>query len=310
MSQKTNELVRGIYASTICPMHADASLDEPAIADHVTSIISVQGIKGVLCNGHAGENFTLTRAEKRRVVEITRQAAGPKAVIVSGVNQENSAEAAREALDAETAGADVILVFPPNSWGMSHDLLTVLTHHKMVIEAVKLPVMLFQASIHSGQMAYPQDTIRELVRLSHVIGIKEGSWECATYEANRRLVKKIAPHVAVMASGDEHLLSCFVVGSEGSLVSLAAIIPDTIVALETAVRQNDLVAARKAHDVIYPMAKAIYGASPAGFATARLKTCLKLMGKLECDTMRAPIRSLNGGEIQQLRIALEEAGII
>ncbi len=300
----------GIYAATVCPMTPDAAIDERALREHVASLVAVPGIRGLLCNGHAGENFTLASEEKRRVVALTREAAGPEAIVVAGVNQESSLAAAAEAEAAAAAGADALLVFPPNSWGLSLDRRTVIAHHEAVRAAVGVPLMLYQAPVGAGSMAYPPEVIADLVRLPGVVGIKEGSWESAAYEANRRLVRELAPDIAVMASGDEHLLSCFVLGSDGSMVSLAIIVPQTIVALDRAVRQGDLAAARAAHEVVYPLARAIYGAAPAGYATARLKTCLKLLGRLECDTMRPPIRALGEAEVGGLRAALVAAGLL
>ena len=97
-------------------------------------------------------------------------------------------------------------------------------------------------------MAYTPAVLERLLRLPGVVGIKEGSWEVNSYDALRRLVKARASHVAVMASGDEHLLACYVHGSDGSVVSLADIVPGDIVALDAAVRRNDLVAARAVHE--------------------------------------------------------------
>lgn len=299
-----------IYAATVCPMTPDAQIDERALSKHVAAITAVPGIRGVLCNGHAGENFALDREEKRRVIELTREAAGPDVLVVTGVNQETSAQAAFEAREAAAAGADAILVFPPNSWGLSLDRRTVLAHHQAVREATDLPLLLYQAPVAAGTLAYPPEVITDLLSLPGVVGIKEGSWETAAYEANRRLVRAIAPQVAVMASGDEHLLSCFVLGSEGSMVSLAVIVPEAIVALDEAVRRGDLAAAQAVHQIIYPLARAIYGARPSGHATARLKTCLKLMGQLECDVMRPPIRALDADEVARLQAALEEVGVV
>ncbi len=182
-----------------------------------------------------------------------------------------------------------------------------LTHHRMIIEATDLPIALFQASVHSGRMAY---TPKVLAQLPRVVAVKEGSWETSAYEANRRLIQKTAPHVAVMASGDEHLFSSYILGSEGRYVSLACIIPETIVALDAAVRGGDLAKACEAHEVIYPLAKAIYGRPPGGWATARLKTCLKLLDRLDDDRVRPPIGALDADEVTALKQALVTAGVL
>lgn len=310
MIPNTDRPFDGIYVATVCPMHSDGAIDEAALAQHFRTAMSTNGIVGVLVNGHAGENFALSREEKRRVTEIAAATIGDRAIIVCGINAEDSFEAQRHARDAEAAGADVLMVFPPFSWVLSLTKDMALTHHRMVAEASGLPQMLYQASVGSGRMAYDAETLAALVTLPNVVGIKEGSWETARYEANRRLVREIAPHVAVMASGDEHLLSCFLAGSEGSLVSLAVLVPDAIVALDRAVRRGDLEAARAAHERIYPLARAIYGTSPSGYATARLKTCMRLAGLIDCDHVRPPMGPLNSIEISRLRDALEQGRVM
>ena len=309
MSHQQAEAFHGIYVATVCPFDAKGEIDATALSNHLEAATSSEGIVGVLINGHAGENFLLSRFEKRRVLEIAHETIGQKALVVCGVNAEASAEAALHAQDVEKTGADAIMVFPPFSWALSQDKTMVLNHHAAIIAACNLPLMLYQASVGAGQMAYLPETLAQLVQLPNVVAIKEGSWETARYEANRFLIKSIAPHVAVMASGDEHLFSCFALGSEGSLVSLAAIIPDLIVGLKHALANADLDLARKLNDRISPLAKAIYGTPPNGHATARLKTCLKLLGRLPHDATRAPIGPLPLEEVKALEQALAAAGL-
>ncbi len=300
---------RGIYVSTLTPFHPDGQIDEILLAAHFRRYAGVPGIVGVLCNGHAGENFLLTRAERRRVTEIAAGVMGRSHIIVSGVLAEASEEAASHARDAAEAGADCVLVFPPFSWALSQDDRMALTHHRRIGEVCGIPMMLYQAGV-SSSLAYRPDILTALVQLPGVVGIKEGSWESNAYDRNRRVVNAVAPHVAVMASGDEHLLSCFVVGSEGSLVSLAVLMPDEIVALDQAVRHGDLTAAQALHRRIQPLANAIYGQAPAGLATARLKACMALTGEWKNEATRPPITPLPDGELARLRAALSAAGVI
>ena len=300
----------GIYPATICPFKADHLVDEEALARHFATMLEVPGIVGILCNGHAGENFLLSREEKRRNVEIARATIGESAIVVAGVNCESSFEAVEHAHDAVAAGADAIMVFAPFSWAVSQDETMAANHHRMIADAIEAPIMLFQGSVNAGQMAFRAEVLAELVRIPGVVAIKDGSWEVAAYEANRRLIKEVAPHVAVMGSGDEHLFTSYVIGSEGSLVSLAIVIPETIVALYRAFEAGDMGAARAAHAIIYPLARAIYGTPPGGHSAARLKTCLRLLGRIEDDRVRPPIGPLAAGEVEMLKRALAEVGLM
>jgi 4-hydroxy-tetrahydrodipicolinate synthase len=299
----------GIYAATLTPFRADGRIDEAVLATHFRKLAAVPGIVGVLCNGHAGENFLLSRDERRLVTRIAAETIGATHIIVSGILCEATEEAADHARDAAAAGADCVLVFPPFSWALSQDDHMAVTHHCRIGAACGLPMMLYQAGVSSA-LAYRPEVLARLVQLPQVVGIKEGSWESNAYERHRRLVRAVAPHVAMMASGDEHLFSCFVVGSEGSLVSLAVLMPAEIVALDRAVRGGDLATARGLHQRLQPLANAIYGAAPAGLATARLKACMVLTGEWRNGAPRAPISDLPVREIRRLREALVQAGLI
>lgn len=300
----------GIYPSTPCPLLPDLSFDETSFVALLRWLAGTEGIVGFLVNGHAGENVLLGPDEQRRVVEAAAAAIGERAIVVAGVNCESSLEAARLARDFEASGAEVIMVFPPNGWALFQDDGMALEHHRRIIEATSCPIMLFQGSVRAGSMAYAPEVLERLAVLPRVVAIKEGSWEVAAYEQTRRLVQAVAPHVAVMASGDEHLFTGYAVGSEGSLVSLASVIPEPMVALYRAMRAQDLAAARAQHELIYPLARAIYRAAPGGRANARLKTCLKLLGRFPSDAMRPPFGATPEAEHAVLRDALKASGAL
>jgi 4-hydroxy-tetrahydrodipicolinate synthase len=296
----------GIYPAILTPMRGDFSIDEEAMRRHAGDVM-VDGIVGVMCNGHAGENYLTTREEKRRVTRAVVEAIGQRAIVVCGVNADASLEAASHARDAELDGADAVMIFAPNSWALGQDEEMALRHHRMIAEATRLPIMLFQASVGSGRMAYTPTVLAKLLTLPRIVAIKEGSWEVNAYERTLRLAKRVAPEVAVMGSGDEHLFASFSIGSEGSVVSLAAVIPEAIVALDRAVKSGDMARARALHERIHPLANLIYGVPPGARATARLKACLVMLGRLPTDTVRPPFAPIDAAERARIEPALRAA---
>jgi 4-hydroxy-tetrahydrodipicolinate synthase len=300
----------GIYPSTVLPMRPDFSPDWEAYARHTAHCVLRDDIAGVLMNGHAGENFVLSRAEKRRAVEVAVATVGATRIVVAGINAESSLDAAEEAREAREAGADAVMVFLPNAFALSHTTAMAVLHHRTIAAAVpSMPVFLFQAHHAAGRMAFTPETLDELLELPEVVGIKEGGWEVDSYDALRRRVKAVRPDVAVCASGDEHLFACYVHGSDGSLVSLAVLLPDAIVRLDRAVREGDLPLARSLHERLEPLAEAVYGMLPGGRATARLKFCLAEMGVIPCPALRPPQPPVLGAEAAMLREAMRACGL-
>jgi 4-hydroxy-tetrahydrodipicolinate synthase len=305
-----SDRLRGIHAATIVPMTPDYGIDEAQLVAHLASVTSTPGINGLLVNGHAGENFVLSLAEKQRVVELARKHAPKDCLIVSGVNHESSLEAAREAAALEQAGADGLLVFPPNSWALGHADDCVIEHHRRVRDATTVPLMLYAAPVGAGAMAYAPPLLARLVADPRFVAIKEGSWEVATYEQNLRLIRTLRPEFVMLGSGDEHLLTSYLVGSAGSQVSLACVVPELVVGLWNAAEVGDWERARAAHEKLYPLAVAIYRDAPGGRATVRLKACLKLLGRLSCDVARPPQPPVTSNELQALEQALRTAGAL
>jgi 4-hydroxy-tetrahydrodipicolinate synthase len=300
----------GIYPSTILPMRPDFAPDWADYARHTRACTAPPGIVGVLCNGHAGENTVISPAEKRRAVAETVAAVGQHKIVVAGVNSEYSLDAAAEAEAARDAGADAIMVFLPNGFALAHDPAMAERHHRLIAAAVPgMPLFLFQNHHAAGRMAFTPETLDRLLAIPEVVAIKEGGWEVNRYDALRRQVAARRPDVAVMASGDEHLLACYVHGSDGSLVSLADIVPETVVALDAAVRAGKLAAARALHARLEPLAEAIYGAPPGGRATARIKWCLAALGRITHATTRPPVGPILPAEAAMLADALRHTGL-
>ena len=294
----------GIHAATIVPMRPDFSIDEVALAEHMRRVASAPGIRGLLVNGHAGENFVLTGAEQNRVVEIARAVVPADRMIVAGVNRESSLAAARDAAAREAAGADALLIFPPNSWALDHAEAAVAIHHAHVRDATSCPLLIYGAPVGAGALAYSPGVLTTLAREPRIVAIKDGSWEVAAYEANRRLLKAMRPDFVVLGSGDEHLLASYLIGSEGSQVSLAAVIPETVCALWSACEAGDWEAARAVHELIYPLAASVYRDAPGARATARLKACLRILGRIECDAVRPPQPPATAEEYRAIERAL------
>ena len=90
-----NKNFKGIYAANIVPLKTDKSIDTENLVRHIKEISNAKGIRGLLVNGHAGENFTLSAHEQIQVLKIVKDSVENSSLIISGVNFEDPQEAAR-----------------------------------------------------------------------------------------------------------------------------------------------------------------------------------------------------------------------
>jgi len=75
------------------------------------------------------------------------------------------------------------------------------------------------------------------------------------------------------------------------------------------VQANDLAAARRINDRIWPTAEVFYS-EPFVDMHNRMKEALVLMGKLPRATVRPPLVKLSDGEVARVRDALAAAGLL
>ena len=297
---------KGIYAATIVPLKKDKSINKNYLKKHLKEIINIKGIKGLLINGHAGENFTLSENEQIEVVKIANKNKTKNKLLVSGLNFENPFKASKIAKKMQNAGADAIMIFPPFSWSQGINDNMILEHHKIICNNIKIPVFLYQSSVSTGSMAYTPSVLKKLMSIKGVMGIKEGSWNFKRYVKNYKLIRKKSKSFLIMASGDEHLYPCFKYKSDGSLVSLAAIAPEMIIEMIKLIKEKKYTKAKMLDKKLLILAKNIYGKKPANFATARIKYCLKLLKKIPNDIMKSSIK-LDEKEKIQLKNSIKNS---
>ena len=60
----------GVFAATLCPFFEDESIDEDGLREYIRELCGVEGLKGLVPNGHTGEIMSLRPFERARVTQI------------------------------------------------------------------------------------------------------------------------------------------------------------------------------------------------------------------------------------------------
>ena len=104
---------RGVLPALITPFTEDGtSIDEVSLVAIVDRLVA-GGVAGLVPGGSTGEFTTLTTAERRRLVEITVEAAAGRVPVVAGTGALSTHETVELSVHAEEAGAAAVMVVPP-----------------------------------------------------------------------------------------------------------------------------------------------------------------------------------------------------
>ena len=303
---------RGILPAMQVPFDQALAIDEPELRRFTKWLAGHQGIGGLVTNGHTGEVFALTPKQRAAATRIVADEVGGKLPVVSGICCEGIAEAVEHAQMAREAGASALLVMPPHQWlrfGMKQpdnvvDFFSAIGKGS----GLDLVVHIYPAWTRAS---YSFETLAALARLPWVKCMKVGTRDMNKYARDLRVIKAADPSVTVLTCHDEYLLPSMVQGVDGALVGFASFIPQMIIDLYAAVCAGDLKTAMELQARINPLKDVVYGGGePTGDAHGRMKMAMYLAGVLKSPAVQPPTRLPEGAELQAIRQALDEAGML
>jgi 4-hydroxy-tetrahydrodipicolinate synthase len=309
MPRHANYLPNGVIPAILLPFNDDLTIDERAFRSHIRDVGATDGISALTINAHSTEVASCSFDEQRRVLDIAQDEIGDRLPLVNGIWADGSLEAARIAKMAAAGGASALLVFPPAPFTMGQNAGMALAHFRRIADATDLPLIAFQYPLATGQ-GYSKDTLLRLCdEIPTLRAIKDWSNNVPQHEWHVRTLQSLPRPVTVLSTHSAWLMSSLVLGCNGLLSGSGSVIADLQARLFRAVQGNDLAEAKRLNDRINPMARVFY-ADPAVDMHNRMKEALVLLGKLPRAVVRPPLVKIEAAEIERIRLALIEAGLL
>jgi dihydrodipicolinate synthase/N-acetylneuraminate lyase len=240
--------MKGVYAAIVTHFDAELNVDHGAVAAEVSRLIDA-GVHGILPNGTVGEGGSLSREERRAVIETAVSAAGGQAPVCAGVSAPTAEQAAAYAHDARSAGAESVMSLPPLLYRADRRELT--EFFGTVAREAGLPLMIYNNPQSSGSDLEPE-LLAELVReVPGITALKETSGDA------RRIAHlvNLCPDVDVMVGGDDWALEGFCAGASGWVSGVVDVFPAESVRLWDLCQAGELAAARSLYADLLPLAR-------------------------------------------------------
>ena len=222
MSQTPTKPWHGVLVATALPFDDDLSVDFDAYAEHV-AWLAANGCDGVAPNGSLGEYQTLTPEERARVVTTAIEAAPEGFTVMAGAGAYGALETQRWAEQAAEAGAQALMLLPPNAYRAGED--EVVEHYRRAAE-VGLPIVAYNNPIDTKVDLTPS-LIARLADEGYIVGVKEFSGDVRrSYE-----IKELAPEVDLLIGTDDTVLEMGLDGAVGWVAGYPNALPQATVEL-------------------------------------------------------------------------------
>jgi dihydrodipicolinate synthase/N-acetylneuraminate lyase len=236
----------GVYPAATTQFKADLSIDITATQGVLDALVK-DGVHGLIVMGTCGENNSLEPEEKRQVLKAAVEVVAGRVPIVVGVSEMTTPRAAQFARDAETIGANGLMVLPAMVYVPTETEME--AHFRTVAEATSLPIMLYN-NPPAYRAAVTLGVLERLSNVKNIVAVKESAPDTRRFTD---LKNAFGDRYILMAGLDDVALEGLMLGAHGWVSGLTSAFPQESVALVEAFERGDMPEALRIYRWFMPL---------------------------------------------------------
>lgn len=282
-----------VGTAMITPFAPNGAIDYDA-AQVVANYLVQQGNDMLVVSGTTGESPTTTDEEKQQLLKVVRSAVGEHVKIVAGVGTNVTSHSIELAKQAQSAGANGLLVVTPYYSKPSQDGIR--AHVEMIADSTELPVMLYDIPGRSG-IPMESETLIRMGEHPRVLAVKDAKGDIA---ASTDVMTRSD---LVYYSGEDALnLPLMAAGAIGLVSVVGHVAAKELARMVDSVHNNDLMQARHVAANLVPTVDAVMNHMPGVVAA---KAALELAGIIQNRGTRLPVLPATDEQMEFLRSKLD-----
>lgn len=203
----------GTGVALVTPFKSDLTIDHEALANIVNFNIENGTDYLVIC-GTTGESVTLTKQEKKEIVETVSKANNGRLPLVLGIGGNNTVQVIEEITTTDLSNIDAVLSVSPYYSKPTQE--GIYQHFKAIAEACPVDVILYNVPGRTSKNMEFDTTLRLANDFKNIVGIKEAGNSVSQY---LQLLKN-KPEDFLIISGDDDLALGIVLAGGAGVISV------------------------------------------------------------------------------------------
>jgi 4-hydroxy-tetrahydrodipicolinate synthase len=267
----SNKNLRGTGVAIVTPFNKKGGVDTDALKKIVRHLHDGK-VEYIVILGTTGESVTLTKEEKKQVIETIIKANGNKLPLVLGIGGNNTAEVITAIAKTDLNPFEAILsVAPyynkPNQEGYYQ-------HYKAISKSTKKDIILYNVPGRTGSNVTWETQVRIAKDFKNIVATKEAS---GNIEQIMKVIKN-KPKGFMVISGDDNLtLPVIAAGGEGVISVVAQAFPRDYSEMVRLCLKGNFPEAQKLHYGLIDITDQLFAdGNPGG-----VKYALSLMNKCQ-----------------------------
>jgi 4-hydroxy-tetrahydrodipicolinate synthase len=294
MTEKLQNRLRGTGVAIVTPFTKSNAVDFLAFEKILNHTIR-NGVNYIVLLGTTGESTTLSKIEKKTLIEFAVERIDHRVPLVLGMGGNNTSELVLSIHGTPFKDIDAILSVCPYYNKPSQE--GIYQHFKIVAEASPVPVILYTVPSRTSSNISASTTLRLAQDFSNIIGIKEAS---GNFEQIFQILKHRPEGFLVISGDDAITLPMLSAGADGVISVIANVFPKEWSEMVRLGLNGDFTFARKIHFEFIDIVNSLFlDGSPGG-----IKAALSLKNLCE-ETLRLPLVPVNKDIHRQIKKLIE-----
>lgn len=288
-------IFQGAGVALITPMKDNGEINYEKLEELLEEQIA-SGTDSIIICGTTGESATMSEQEHIDVIRFAIDKVNHRIPVIAGTGSNCTATAVQLSKEAETVGADGLLVVTPYYNKATQKGLV--AHYTAVADAVKVPIIMYNVPSRTGCALQPQ-TIAGLVKnVDNIVGVKEASGNISNVAQIMHLTDG---KIELYSGNDDQVVPLLSLGGIGVISVLSNVAPRYMHDMVMKYLEGDVKTAAKMQLDCLPLYDALF----CEVNPIPVKAAMNILNK-NVGSLRAPLTEMEDANKEILRKVLTE----
>ncbi len=209
----------GTGIAIVTPFKEDLSVDYNALGSIVEFNIE-NGVNYIVISGTTGESATITREEKKEIINVVSSVNRGRVPLVLGIGGNNTMAVIEEIKATDLSGFSGILSVSPYYSKPTQE--GIYQHFKAISEACPVPVILYNVPGRTASNMTAETTLRLANDFENIVAVKEAGNSMGQY---LQLLRDKPEGFGVISGDDDLVLGVVLAGGDGVISVIAQALP-------------------------------------------------------------------------------------
>ena len=290
---------KGAGVAIVTPFTKNNEVDYEKLGELIEFQIT-EGTDSIIICGTTGEASTLTHEEHLECIRYTINKVNKRVPVIAGTGSNCTDTAIYLSKEAESYGADALLVVTPYYNKATQKGL--IAHFTAIANSVSIPIIMYNVPSRTGCNILPQTVATLVKNVDNIVGIKEASGNIAQIA---EIMQLCGDSIDLYSGCDEMVVPVLSLGGVGVISVLSNVVPKQTHEMVMKYLEGDVKGSCELQLKYLPLINALF----CEVNPIPVKKALNQMG-FEVGGLRMPLTEMEPVNADRLLSALTSVGLV